>query len=78
MRKTADIFRTVIDEKFHQQLVARGDRRMSHRALLGALMIMLYREQLRFQVCFLFEKKNSKTKSYSLGSLSNFIIINGY
>ncbi|CAF1190238.1 unnamed protein product [Rotaria sordida] len=49
VKKTADTFRSLIDEKFHQQLVARGERRMSHRALLGALMIMLYREQPRFQ-----------------------------
>ncbi|CAF2708032.1 unnamed protein product [Rotaria sp. Silwood2] len=49
VKKTADTFRSLIDEKFHQQLVARGDRRMSHRACLGALMIMLYREQPRFQ-----------------------------
>ncbi len=52
MKKTADTFRSLIDEKFHQQLLARSERRMSHRALQGALMIMLYREQPRFQVCF--------------------------
>ena len=52
VKKTADSFRSLIDEKFHQQLVARSERRMSHRALQGALMIMLYREQPRFQVCF--------------------------
>ena len=53
VKKTADTFRSLIDEKFHQQLLARNDRRMSHRALQGALMIMLYREQPRFQVCFI-------------------------
>src|SRR5689334_13518074 len=42
VRKTADTFRSLIDEKFHQQLLARSERRMSHRALQGALMIMLY------------------------------------
>ena len=51
MKKTADTFRSLIQEKFHQQLVARGERRLSHRAYFGALMIMLYREQPRFQVC---------------------------
>ena len=50
VKKTADSFRSLIDEKFHLQLVARADRRMSQRALFGALMIMLYREQPRFQV----------------------------
>ena len=50
VKKTADTFRSLIDEKFHQQLVARSERRLSHRAFLGALMIMLYREQPRFQV----------------------------
>ncbi|UJR14691.1 hypothetical protein I4U23_001684 [Adineta vaga] len=49
VKKTADTFRSLIDEKFHQQLVARGERRMNHRAMHGALMIMLYREQPRFQ-----------------------------
>ncbi|CAF1005489.1 unnamed protein product [Adineta steineri] len=49
VKKTADTFRSLIDEKFHQQLVARSERRMSHRAFQGALMIMLYREQPRFQ-----------------------------
>ncbi|CAF1423024.1 unnamed protein product [Rotaria magnacalcarata] len=49
VKKTADTFRSLIDEKFHQQLLSRGDRRMSHRAWHGALMIMLYREQPRFQ-----------------------------
>ncbi|CAF1578828.1 unnamed protein product [Adineta ricciae] len=49
VKKNADTFRSIIDEKFHQQLVVRGERRMSHRAFHGALMIMLYREQPRFQ-----------------------------
>ncbi|CAF3680792.1 unnamed protein product [Rotaria sordida] len=49
VKKTADTFRSLIDEKFHQQLLARSERRMSHRALQGALMVMLYREQPRFQ-----------------------------
>ena len=49
VKKTADTFRSLIDEKFHQQLLARSERRMSHRAMQGALMIMLYREQPRFQ-----------------------------
>ena len=49
MKKTADTFRSLIDEKFHQQLVGRGERRMSQKAMFGALMIMLYREQPRFQ-----------------------------
>lgn len=53
VKKTADTFRSFIDEKFHQQLVARSERRMSHKALQGALMIMLYREQPRFQVRFI-------------------------
>ena len=50
VKKTADTFRSLLDEHFHNQLVKRGERRLSHRALLGALMIMLYREQPRFQV----------------------------
>jgi len=54
VKKTAETFRSLIDEKFHQQLVIRGERRLSHRACYGALIIMLYREQPRFQV----RKKN--------------------
>jgi tryptophan 2,3-dioxygenase len=54
VKKTADTFRSLIDEKFHNQLLARSERRISHRAMQGALMIMLYREQPRFQVRFLF------------------------
>jgi hypothetical protein len=50
VRKMADVFRSLIDEQIHQQLLARSDRRLSQRAMLGAVMIMLYREQPRFQV----------------------------
>ena len=60
VKKTADTFRSLIDEKFHQQLVARGERHMNYQALHGALMIMLYREQPRFQVCFIVFDINTK------------------
>jgi tryptophan 2,3-dioxygenase len=64
VKKTADTFRSLIDEKFHQQLVGRGERHMNHRALLGALMVMLYREQPLFQVCFFILNKKKKNLFY--------------
>jgi hypothetical protein len=75
VKKTADTFRSLIDEKFHQQLVGRGERHMSHRALHGALMIMLYREQPLFQVCLTF--KRTKINRFLLESVSSFIVIDG-
>ncbi len=77
VKKTADTFRSLIDEKFHQQLLARSERRMSHRALQGALMIMLYREQPRFQVCFHRFFFSILIFILFSGSLSSLIIING-
>ena len=43
-----ELFDSIFDEKIHNALVARGERRLSHRALQGALMISFYRENPRF------------------------------
>lgn len=43
-------FDSVFDPEIHQALVKRGERRFSHRALLGALMISMYCEEPRFHI----------------------------
>ncbi|XP_063846378.1 LOW QUALITY PROTEIN: tryptophan 2,3-dioxygenase-like [Scylla paramamosain] len=43
-----ELFDSIFDEKIHNALMARGERRLSHRALQGALMISFYREVPRF------------------------------
>ncbi|GIY69588.1 tryptophan 2,3-dioxygenase [Caerostris darwini] len=45
-------FESLFDEERHNALVARGERRFSHKALQGALMISLYREEPRFNQPF--------------------------
>ncbi|OQR68765.1 tryptophan 2 [Tropilaelaps mercedesae] len=46
------VFATIFDESLHTELVRRGERRLSHRALQGALMIYLYRDNPRFHQPF--------------------------
>lgn len=43
--RTAASFAALLDEQTHQRRVAEGDRRLSHRATLAALLIHLYRDQ---------------------------------
>ncbi|XP_005800647.1 tryptophan 2,3-dioxygenase [Xiphophorus maculatus] len=45
-------FMSLFDEKRHEHLVSKGERRLSYKALQGALMIYFYREEPRFQVPF--------------------------
>ncbi|XP_035225693.1 tryptophan 2,3-dioxygenase-like [Stegodyphus dumicola] len=45
-------FESLFDIERHKALVARGERRFSHKALQGALMISLYREEPRFNQPF--------------------------
>ena len=47
-KRRTEIFDSIFDVTKHNALRARGDRRLSHRALQGALMISLYRDQPRF------------------------------
>lgn len=47
-KRRQELFDSIFDEKIHNALVARGERRLSHRALQGALMISFYREVPRF------------------------------
>ncbi|XP_077104046.1 tryptophan 2,3-dioxygenase A [Siphateles boraxobius] len=50
--KQRDIFLSLFDERRHDHLLSTGQRRLSYKALQGALMIYFYREEPRFQVPF--------------------------
>ncbi|KAL1459260.1 hypothetical protein WDU94_011262 [Cyamophila willieti] len=47
-KKRKEMFQTIFDQEIHQALLARGDRRLSHRALQGAIFITMYRDEARF------------------------------
>ncbi|XP_064273545.1 tryptophan 2,3-dioxygenase isoform X3 [Passer domesticus] len=51
-QKQRDVLLSLFDEKRHEHLLSKGDRRLSYKALKGALMIYFYREEPRFQVPF--------------------------
>ncbi|XP_041939752.1 tryptophan 2,3-dioxygenase A-like [Alosa sapidissima] len=50
--KQRDLFTSLFDEQRHDDLMSKGERRLSYKALQGALMIYFYREEPRFQVPF--------------------------
>ncbi|XP_071412242.1 tryptophan 2,3-dioxygenase [Pithys albifrons albifrons] len=50
--KQRDVLLSLFDEKRHEHLLSKGERRLSYKALKGALMIYFYREEPRFQVPF--------------------------
>ncbi|XP_030047471.1 tryptophan 2,3-dioxygenase [Microcaecilia unicolor] len=52
LQKQKEVFILLFDEKRHEHLLSKGDRRLSYKALKGALMIYFYREEPRFQVPF--------------------------
>ncbi|XP_040188126.1 tryptophan 2,3-dioxygenase isoform X2 [Rana temporaria] len=52
LQKQREVFTALFDEKRHEHLVSKGERRLSYKALKGALMIYFYREEPRFQVPF--------------------------
>jgi len=54
VRKREELFNSIFDKSIHAALVARGERRLTHQALQGALMISFYREQPRFNQPFQF------------------------
>ncbi|CAG9861386.1 unnamed protein product [Phyllotreta striolata] len=43
-----EVYESIFRPEVHEALVSRGDRRFSHRALQGAIMITLYRDEPRF------------------------------
>ena len=49
-KKTLDSFMTIFDKEKHDKLVERGERKLSHKALWGALMIWLNRDEPRFHL----------------------------
>ncbi|XP_032542923.1 tryptophan 2,3-dioxygenase [Chiroxiphia lanceolata] len=51
-QKQRDVLLSLFDEKRHEHLLSKGERRLSYKALKGALMIYFYREEPRFQVPF--------------------------
>ncbi|NXM49364.1 T23O dioxygenase, partial [Gymnorhina tibicen] len=51
-QKQKDVLLQLFDEKRHEHLLSKGERRLSYKALKGALMIYFYREEPRFQVPF--------------------------
>ena len=52
LHKRQELFNSVFDTSIHNAFMARGERRMSHQALQGALMISFYREEPRFNQPF--------------------------
>ncbi|XP_074847986.1 tryptophan 2,3-dioxygenase [Carettochelys insculpta] len=51
-QKQRECIISLFDEKRHEHLVSKGERRLSYKALQGALMIYFYRQEPRFQVPF--------------------------
>ena len=49
-KKTLDAFGTIFDKEKHDKLIERGERKLSHKALWGALMIWLNRDEPRFHL----------------------------
>ncbi|KAH9510015.1 hypothetical protein Btru_044839 [Bulinus truncatus] len=47
-KKQKESFESILDEEKYNAAVTRGDRRMSHQAFKGALLISLYHDQPRF------------------------------
>jgi len=48
IEKRREVYRSIFDPDVHEALVKRGDRRFSHKALQGAIMITFYRDEPRF------------------------------
>ncbi|KAG7173017.1 Tryptophan 2-3-dioxygenase-like, partial [Homarus americanus] len=47
-KKRREMFNSIFDVRVHNALMARGERRLTHKGLQGALMISFYREEPRF------------------------------
>lgn len=50
--KLEEAFETVLDPELHRACMQRGERRLSHKAFQGAIMIFLYREEPLFHLPF--------------------------
>lgn len=49
-KKNCDAFATIFNEEKHNKLMERGERKLSHHALWGALFIWLNRDEPRFHL----------------------------
>ena len=48
LQKTETSYSTVLEREIHDELRKKGDRRFSHKAMMGALLIFQYRDEPRF------------------------------
>lgn len=48
IKKRRDVYHTIFDEDAHEALVSRGERKFSYKAMQGAILITLYRDEPRF------------------------------
>lgn len=48
VQKKKELYNSIFDVDIHNALVARGERRFTHKALQGAIMITFYRDEPRF------------------------------
>lgn len=48
VNRRREVFSSIFDKNVHDALVSRGERRFSHKALQGAIMITFYRDEPRF------------------------------
>lgn len=48
IKKRRDVYHTIFDQGAHDALVSRGERKFSYKAMQGAIMITLYRDEPRF------------------------------
>lgn len=48
IKKRRDVYHSIFDQDAHEALVLRGERRFSYKAMQGAIMITLYRDEPRF------------------------------
>ncbi|XP_030639481.1 tryptophan 2,3-dioxygenase B-like [Chanos chanos] len=52
LKKQREGFTSLFDSNHHDDLLRKGERRLSYKGLQGALMIYFYREELQFQIPF--------------------------
>lgn len=48
IKKRRDVYHTVFNQEAHEALVSRGERKFSFKAMQGAILIQLYRDEPRF------------------------------
>lgn len=48
LEKRREVYESVFENQIHNALISRGERRFSHTALQGAILITLYRDEPRF------------------------------